>query len=371
MSRRKMSLDLDNTKFISSGRRISLDQNMLSNRLPTSMAQFTIDDNITPESVPESKQTIEEGSFSNLKYSPKRKLTLSLETGEPRTFERRKSLQLSKTINQNTTLGFDVKMSIPEELEASLEDLFFPNEINDSGRRHTISLLEEASASGWLSNIRQGLGKKFEQEKDEKEESSDEEVEPISTEPVENEIQGEFALDMFIDPLNPVHKEVHTTLKSMKQKQEQEKEELIKIRAKQREERIIQLQLEKEKQRKDKQLERMHRKLEAIKFQREQAEEKNEKIVEQLSLIYERRRKYYDRLAEWLEKMENLYQAEMQITVPLEETCKSHRAELVRLQKERMDNFKDKIDPIIIRDGPSSKTNYKIQIKYTSELGKV
>ena len=47
------------------------------------------------------------------------------------------------------------------------------------------------------------------------------------------DVQGEFALDMFIDPSNPFNKIVHTSLQSTIEKQKKAQEEVSQLRAEQ------------------------------------------------------------------------------------------------------------------------------------------
>ena len=49
----------------------------------------------------------------------------------------------------------------------------------------------------------------------------------------ETAVQGEFAIDMFIDPTNPFNKTVHSSLKSTIEKQKKRQEEVTKLRAEQ------------------------------------------------------------------------------------------------------------------------------------------
>merc|ERR1712098_973082 len=51
----------------------------------------------------------------------------------------------------------------------------------------------------------------------------------------------------------------------------------------------------------------------------------------------------------------------MSKTEPLEQDCRRLRDELDDQHKKRMESFEVKMKPIIIRDGPSKKANYKIQ----------
>jgi len=59
----------------------------------------------------------------------------------------------------------------------------------------------------------------------------------------------------------------------------------------------------------------------------------------------------------WDQKLEE----EMRRTDPLEGECKALRNELDEQHKIRMESFEIKMKPIIIRDGPSKKANWKIQ----------
>jgi len=59
----------------------------------------------------------------------------------------------------------------------------------------------------------------------------------------------------------------------------------------------------------------------------------------------------------WDQKLED----EMKNTDPLEAGCKALRNELDEQHKIRMESFEIKMKPIIIKDGPSKKANFKIQ----------
>ena len=39
------------------------------------------------------------------------------------------------------------------------------------------------------------------------------------------------------------------------------------------------------------------------------------------------------------------------------------KSELLSLQKQRMDKLVEKMEPIVIRDAPSTRTNFKMQVK--------
>merc|ERR1719361_519371 len=54
-------------------------------------------------------------------------------------------------------------------------------------------------------------------------------------------------------------------------------------------------------------------------------------------------------------------QEELRKTEPLEQDCTGLREELDAQHRKRMESFEIQLKPIIIRDGPSKKANYKIQ----------
>ena len=175
----------------------------------------------------------------------------------------------------------------------------------------------------------------------------------------ENEVEtpGEFALDMFIDPLNPTGKESHPTLQS-KINSLKEKEEVLKKR------RLSQQLEQKEITRINKLIERLRRKLESLETRKEIARNKYIQLDEKLGILQAREKKYYIRLESWTVQMEEQYRIESDNGSELENACKVLRKQLTSVQRERMATLKEKIDPIIIRDGPSQKTNFKIQAKY-------
>ena len=208
------------------------------------------------------------------------------------------------------------------------------------------------------------------------EESEDEtEVEAEAKEEVDPEFEGECALDMFIDPLNPMGKAVHSTLQSKINDQKDREEDLKRKRAeklqqikaereRQKQEKLRQLQLEKEQKKREKEYEKLKRRLENVHIRQAEQRSRTDALNGRMAAAKEREANYYRRYEVWKDKMEALYQEQLEITIPLEEECSGLRGQLYAQQKTRMEAFKAKMDPIIIREGPSRSANYKMQAKY-------
>ena len=173
----------------------------------------------------------------------------------------------------------------------------------------------------------------------------------------EDTFQGECAIDIFIDPLNPLGKEAHPTLQTTIIKQKQQLEIIKKLRAEKRANEI-------RKNRQEKEFKRLERKLTNLRLETQTAKTINKRLHDKMDSVSKRKNLYYQRLAEWLAEIDEKYRKELGITLPLEQSCRALRVELDKLHKTRLEMFKSKIDPIIIKDGPSTKSNYKIQIKY-------
>ena len=230
-----------------------------------------------------------------------------------------------------------------------IDDLFMLRDPSPVLRSHySVHLSEESSGFGSTRNESSCT-------EDSSSDESENDVDPNAEHYFE--IPGECALDMFIDPLNPSGKAAHPTLQS-KIKTLQQKEELLKKR------RFSQHLLEKENKKRTMMLERLTKKLETLKMSKETAKEKYYNLTKKLDNLHVREQKYFASLEKWTTKMEQEYKEQSEVGSILEQECAELRLQLSTQQKERMSTMKEKIQPIIIRDGPSQKTNYKIQAKY-------
>ena len=177
-------------------------------------------------------------------------------------------------------------------------------------------------------------------------ESSDESCAPEEEDEkdAELEFEGESALDMFIDPLNPFGKAVHSTLQSKINDQKEKEEDLKKKRAEKlkqiklekeekKREKLRQMQLEKEHKKREKVLEKMKRRLGDLHLRKQEQVNRTDALNERLTVAQEREANYYRRYEVWKDKMENLYQEQLEVTLPLEEECSNMRAELYSTKK--------------------------------------
>ena len=151
---------------------------------------------------------------------------------------------------------------------------------------------------------------------------------------------------MFIDPLNPLGKETHSSLQSKKQNFADKRADLAK------------------KQKKEREMKKFLRKLQNIRSQNDQMKKRKDGLNARIRDIKHREDVYYRKYNAWKEKMEKRFCDELKITEPLEKECKELRDKLTEQQNIRMEAFKAKMDPIIIREAPSKSANYKMQAKY-------
>ena len=244
----------------------------------------------------------------------------------------------------------------PNKTDNHIDDLFMLRDPSPVGKSHySLHLSEDSSGFGSIKNESSCT----------EESSSDESENDVDA---NEEIPGELALDMFIDPLNPNGKAAHPTLKS-KIKKLMEKEEFLKLR------RINQLKLEietkklnkkieKENNKKQILLDRLSKKYENLLVCKESARVKHSYLSDKLNNLQIREQNYYSSLKAWTSKKEHEWKELLTLGSVLEQDYAQLRQQLNAFQKERAAIFKEKIDPIVIRDGPSQKTNYKIQAKY-------
>ncbi|XP_059090636.1 uncharacterized protein LOC131886355 isoform X2 [Tigriopus californicus] len=91
---------------------------------------------------------------------------------------------------------------------------------------------------------------------------------------------------------------------------------------------------------------------------RKEAEMRREHLLNRAKMLQARANKHKAKLSQmWEDKFKD----EFAKTGPLEVVCNALREELDAAHKERIQAFEIKMQPIIIRDGPSKKANYKIQ----------
>ena len=251
----------------------------------------------------------------------------------------------------------------PKKPDNLIDDLFILRDPSPVVASHySVHLSEDSSGFGSIKNESSCT----------EESSSDESENDVD---LNAEIPGEFALDMFIDPLNPNGKAAHPTLKS-KIKKLMENEEFLKLRriSQQKLEienkKKIMLQekinkkIEKENNKKLMLLERLSKKHENLIACKESAKVKHSYLSDKLNNLQIREQNYYASLKAWMSKKEHEYIELLTLGSVLEQDYAQLRQQLNAFQKERAAIFKEKIDPIVIRDGPSQKTNYKIQAKY-------
>ena len=240
----------------------------------------------------------------------------------------------------------------PKKPDNLIDDLFILRDPSPVVASHySVHLSEDSSGFGSIKNESSCT----------EESSSDESENDVD---LNAEIPGEFALDMFIDPLNPNGKAAHPTLKS-KIKKLMEKEEFLKLRRiSQQKQDKMNKKIEKENNKKLMLLERLSKKHENLIACKESARVKHSYLSDRLNNLQIREQNYYASLKAWTSKKEHEYIELLTLGSVLEQDYAQLRQQLNAFQKERAAIFKEKIDPIVIRDGPSQKTNYKIQAKY-------
>lgn len=129
-------------------------------------------------------------------------------------------------------------------------------------------------------------------------------------------------------------------------------------------ERILQQQLERERKRKQKHFEKLERQLAKAQELHSLAVERNAALNKRLVDAQTKEQEILARQAAWKAKMDGLFDGEMQVTHDLEKQNKSLHRDMDRLQRDRIAELNKKMDPIVIREGPSQATSYKIKIKY-------
>lgn len=87
------------------------------------------------------------------------------------------------------------------------------------------------------------------------------------------------------------------------------------------------------------------------------AKMRRDQLLSQAKMLQNRAARYKEKLAVvWDERLKE----ELEKTAPLEEVCAALREDLDAQHKKRLEAFETKMKPIIIKDGPSKKANYKI-----------
>lgn len=162
--------------------------------------------------------------------------------------------------------------------------------------------------------------------------------------------KGECAMDLFIDPVNPFGKATHSSLQSKIIEQK-------KIVAER-------LAAEMRRQRQERELRKLRRRLTNIRRQRQNAEKRKQLLDTRLEKVKERKEAYRLRQEAWRAEIELKYEEELALTGPLEAECARLRDILGVNQGLRFNAFRTRLDPIIIRDEPSTKANFKMQAKY-------
>ncbi len=174
-------------------------------------------------------------------------------------------------------------------------------------------------------------------------------------------------MDLFIDPLNPMFKDPHPTLKSKQKKISKEEEELKKKRAEQRAEEIRELKqkrkLERQRQKRIKMKEALEKKLDKLKSQTEVMNSKNRALNIRMKNAKIRENNYKIRVARYHDNILETYEREAQRGRAIVNSIKNMRMELGEIQKERMEILLSKMEPLIIKGGPSQKTTYKLHAR--------
>ena len=342
---RKHSLDTGkNNVDVARERKISLPQ------LPNRISKAKND--LEQQSAEQSSSTI--GDYN-------RKLSLNLDPKVSHKADRKTSLPHTLIRRKEPSLG-RIKEEEHEKSEVNLiDDLFNTDRVSVSSGYHSISQQEDALDEALPANEQENV---FEDATNSKNDSSSDSESEDDTNLAEPEFDGECALDMFIDPLNPFGKAVHSTLQSKINDQKNQEENLKKKRAERRTEKLREMQLDRELKKKEKELDKLKRRLDGLMQGKRDQEIRTETLNGRMAAAKEREANYYRRYEVWKDKMEELYQGQLDITIPLEDECRELRSDLYGQQKLRMEAFKAKMDPIIIREAPSKSANYKMQAKY-------
>jgi hypothetical protein len=174
-------------------------------------------------------------------------------------------------------------------------------------------------------------------------------------------------MDLFIDPLNPMFKETHTALKTKNKAMMKKEEELKRKRAEQRAEEIQELKLkhklERQRQKRIRIKEILDKKLEKVKVQNEVASHKNRTLNIRMKNAEIREKNYKTKIANYKDAVFEIFEREAAKGRAIVSRIKNIRMELGEIQKERMEILLSKMEPLIIKDGPSNKTTYKLHAK--------
>ncbi|XP_040579428.1 uncharacterized protein [Lepeophtheirus salmonis] len=158
-----------------------------------------------------------------------------------------------------------------------------------------------------------------------------------------NYMTGINSLDLFIDPLEVFSSDRHPALKKIMANLKKTKEEKVAILQKERE--------------KAAERNNLQNALLRLKKQRKQEENMRDALLNKAKELRSRAESHKEKLAVlWIDK----FNEEKLKTTPLDEVINALRKELDEENKKRMDTFDLKMKPIIIKDGPSRKANYKI-----------
>ena len=103
------------------------------------------------------------------------------------------------------------------------------------------------------------------------------------------------------------------------------------------------------------------RRLEMVKADCAAERERNATLHMRLEDLHQRENNYNTKFNSWKQNIDNEIELAVAVHDDTEAECKSLRSQLFALQRERMELFKVKMDPIVIRAGPSKKTNYQLQ----------
>lgn len=244
-----------------------------------------------------------------------------------------------------------------EKTNGPVKALFVPiNSITVSSSYYSVNHSEESSC---LCSIYDGSSSSENLSTDDSEDEVD------SNADLDTKMQGEYSLELFIDPLNPSGKAAHPTLQSKIRSLKQQEEILKKQRFSQQ-----LLEMENKKKRKRlfklrKRLEAFQMKLENIEASKETARKKYANLKEKLNSLHKQEQNHYDNLNACAFKKDQEIKELINVGSVLEQECLELKQQISSVQKKRrMSTQKEKIEPIIIRDGPSLKTNYKLEAKY-------
>ena len=247
-----------------------------------------------------------------------------------------------------------LKQAAEEKTNGPVKALFIPiNSITVSSSYYSFNHSEETSC---LCSIYDGSSSS------ENSSTGDSEDEVDSNADLDTKMQGQYSLELFIDPLNPSGKAAHPTLQSKIRQQEEIlkkqrfSQQLLEIENKKKRKRLFKLR---------KRLEASQMKLENIEASKETARKKYANLKEKLNSLHKQEQNHYDNLDACAIKKDQEIKELINIGSVLEQECLELKQQISSVQKKRrMSTQKEKIEPIIIRDGPSLKTNYKLEAKY-------